>query len=264
MLHLIGLGLNDVNDISLRALETIKNCEFIYLENYTAIFNSSIQEMEELFGKKVILADRDLVEKGTEIIDNAKKNDVAFLVVGDPMSATTHSDLILRAVKEKVAYNIIHNISILTAVGSTGLQLYKFGKTPSIVFPDGDWLPSTPYNVLKFNKSNNLHTLLLLDIKVKEPSKEDIRKNIDKYKEPKYMTIKEAIEILLKLSDDPKVFSKNTMCVGVARLGSEDQVIKYGTAGQLMSEDFGAPLHSLIVPGSLHFMEEEFLEMFKK
>ena len=47
---------------------------------------------------EVILADRDLVEQGAEeILEGAKTADIAFLVVGDPFGATTHSDLVLRA-----------------------------------------------------------------------------------------------------------------------------------------------------------------------
>jgi diphthine synthase len=48
---------------------------------------------------------------------------VAFLVGGDPLSATTHTDLILRAVQLNIPYKIIHNASIMNAIGSCGLQV---------------------------------------------------------------------------------------------------------------------------------------------
>ena len=36
-LYLIGLGLNDEKDITVKGLEAIKNCESVYLENYTSV-----------------------------------------------------------------------------------------------------------------------------------------------------------------------------------------------------------------------------------
>lgn len=57
---------------------------------------------------------------------NARDNDIAFLVGGDPLSATTHTDLILRAVELNIPYKIIHNASIMNAIGSCGLQVKFF------------------------------------------------------------------------------------------------------------------------------------------
>lgn len=51
----------------------------------------------------------------------------AFLVVGDAFCATTHSDLYLRAVKLGIKVEVIHNASIISAVGCSGLQVYRFG-----------------------------------------------------------------------------------------------------------------------------------------
>lgn len=67
----------------------------------------------------MIPADRELVESNAdEILPQKQDEDVAFLVVGDPFGATTHTDLVLRAnekniqvqTKEKQkSNNIIHN-----------------------------------------------------------------------------------------------------------------------------------------------------------
>ena len=56
---------------------------------------------------------------------------------------------------------------------------------------------------------------------------------------------------------------ETTMCVGLARIGSPDQIIKAGTMVQLLEADFGSPLHSLVICGNLHVMEEEALSLFK-
>ena len=79
------------------------------------------------------------------------------------------------------------------------------------------------------------------------------------------MTIKQAINYLLRIEEKrkEKVFTKKTMCVGFARLGSSKLKIVYDKAENLMKTDFGEPLHTLIIPSELHFMEEEALEQWK-
>ena len=50
------------------------------------------------------------------------------------------------------------------------------------------------------------------------------------------------------------------MCV-VARAGSSNPTVLANKAGFLIKRDFGLPLHTLVVPGCLHFMEIEALEI---
>ncbi|MGM5481161.1 MAG: diphthine synthase [Nanobdellota archaeon] len=267
-LYLIGIGLYDHKDVTFRGLELIKNCDTVYLENYTSILNCSTEEMEDFYGREVILASRDLVEKEAEekLIQPAKDTDVALLVVGDPFGATTHTDLMLRAKEAGVEVGTIFNASVLNAVGVSGLELYKFGKTTSIVYPDGDWLPHTPYDVIKMNREHGLHTLCLLDIKVAEPSVEDLRKGSARPQPPRYMTVAEGLAVLERIEQDRKknLISRDTLIVGVARLGHPDMKIITGTLDELKEVDFGGPLHSLIVPGKLHHIEEEALKQFRE
>jgi diphthine methyl ester synthase len=87
------------------------------------------EEMEGLYGKKIEIADRELVESRAEVIlEDAESANVAFCVVGDPFGATTHTDLQLRAREKGIEVKIIHNASIMNAVGACGLQLYRFGQ----------------------------------------------------------------------------------------------------------------------------------------
>ena len=247
-LYFIGLGLNNEKDISINGLEVIKKCDIVYLENYTSILNCTKEQLEKFYNKKIILARRSLVEAdNNEIIENAKAKNVAFLVAGDPFAATTHIDLFLRAKKEGIKCRVIHNASVVSAVGITGLQVYKFGKITSIPLENENI--ETPYNVLKENLSLGLHTLFLLDL------------NPD---EEKFMSINDAIRYLLKveLKRNERIFSEKTLCIGCARLGSENQVIKAGTAKDLLRQNFGKPVHCLIVPGKLHFMEEGGLKLY--
>ncbi|MBI2658208.1 diphthine synthase [Candidatus Woesearchaeota archaeon] len=248
-LYFIGLGLGNEKDITVNGLEAVKKCDVVYLENYTSVLNCSKEALEKFYGKKITLARRSLVEADdNEIIENAKARNVAFLVAGDPLAATTHIDLFLRAKKEGVKCYIIHNSSIISAVGATGLQVYKFGKTTSIPLENENI--EAPYDVLKDNSSLGLHTLFLLDL------------NPD---EEKFLSVNDAIRYLLKaeLKRNERAFSEKTICVGCARIGSENQIIKAGAAKDLLKFDFGKPVHCLIVPGKMHFMEEEGLGVWK-
>ncbi|MBI2557775.1 diphthine synthase [Candidatus Woesearchaeota archaeon] len=247
--YFIGLGLSNEKDITINGIETIKKCDIIYLENYTSILNCKKEDLEKFYNKKIILAPRQKVENDkNEIIDNAKTKNVAFLVAGDPFAATTHIDLFLRAKKEGIKCVVIHNASIITAVGITGLQIYKFGKTTSIPFDNENI--EAPYDVLKGNLSLGLHTLFLLDLNPEDD---------------KFLSVNDAIRYLLKveLKRNEKIFSEKTLCIGCARIGSQSQMIKFGTAKELLKHNFGKPVHCLIVPGKLHFMEEEGLDIYK-
>lgn len=85
-----------------------------------------------------------------------------MLVVGDPFGATTHTDFALRAKEKGIECQIVHNASIMNAIGCTGLQLYSFGETISIPFWTDTWHPDSFYEKIIENYKRNLHTLCLL------------------------------------------------------------------------------------------------------
>ncbi|XP_046905678.1 diphthine methyl ester synthase isoform X2 [Hypomesus transpacificus] len=200
MFYFIGLGLGDAKDVTVKGLEIIQKCNRVYLEAYTSILTVGKDKLEEYYGRELILADRDMVEQeADDILNGANVNDVAFLVVGDPFGATTHSDLVLRAVNAGIPYRVIHNASILNAVGCCGLQLYNFGETVSIVFWTDTWRPESFYDKIKKNRNMGMHTLCLLDIKVKEQSMENLIRGRKIYEPPRYMTVCQAAEQLLEI-----------------------------------------------------------------
>ncbi len=242
-LYFIGLGLNDEKDISLKGLELVKKADSVYLECYTSKLNTSIINLERLYNKKIIKADRNIVENEAEktILKDAKEKEVAFLVIGDVMAATTHVDLFLRAKKAGIKTKIIHNASVLTAVGITGLEIYKFGRTTSIPFDNKNI--RSPLEVLKNNKKLGLHTLFLLDL---DPSKD------------KYLSIKDAVEYLIKNKVD-----ENIKAVACAALGSEEPFVKHDSLKNFKKLKINKFPQCLIIPGKLHFMEEEALELWR-
>ncbi len=241
-LYMIGLGLWDAKDITVKGLEAVKRCDPVYLENYTSRLSCGIDELEKLYGKKVTLADREQVEiNADDILDTAKDRDVAFLVVGDVLAATTHNDIRLRAEKKGIPVHIIHNASVLLAVGETGLELYKFGRVTSIPFKNSN--VKSPVEAFNTNFKAGLHTLFLLDINRHEDS---------------YMTINDAIAYLKREGVD------NYIGVGCAGLGSDNPEIRVGLLKDLARERFTLSPQCMIIPGRMHFIEEETLKGFKK
>ena len=43
----------------------------------------------------------------------------------------------------------------------------------------------------------------------------------------------------------------------IARAGSKKPLVRADYVGKLVNDDFGGPLHCVIIPGDLHFLEAE-------
>ncbi|XP_075982508.1 diphthine methyl ester synthase isoform X2 [Anticarsia gemmatalis] len=200
MFYLIGLGLGDAKDITVKGLEVVRKCDKVLLEGYTSILTVGKEILEEFYGRPLIIADRELCESAIDdILLEAKDKEIALLVVGDPLGATTHTDMLLRAKQFGVQTQIIHNASIMNAVSCCGLQLYNFGETVSIPYWTETWKPDSFFEKIVGNFSRNLHTLCLLDIKVKEPTEESLTKKVRQYMDPKFMSVKEAAIQLIQI-----------------------------------------------------------------
>ena len=274
VLYLIGLGLCNEKDITVRGLEYIKQSDYIYMEYYTSILGIDSSKLEEYYGKKIILADREMIEIGfdKEILEKAKTSKVSLLVVGDPFSATTHIDLYLRCIHEGVKVEVVNNASILNSIGITRLSLYRFGETVSIPFFTEKWRPYSFYDKICRNYNNDLHTLILLDIKVKEISEENLAKGKKIYEKPRFMTVNQALEELLEASEKSEniienkgLITEENLCYGVARIGSESQIVKAGKIKDIIKFDFGKPLHSVVICAkTLSSIEKEVVEFYSK
>jgi diphthine synthase len=246
----VGLGLYDEKDISLRGLEELKEAGTVFAEFYTSLMPGlSIKKLEEMIGKQVNVVSRRVLEEeeGKQLFDAAKKGKAVFLVQGDPMIATTHVDLRISAKKQGIKTRVVHGASAVSAVrGISGLQNYKFGKAVTIPFTDRGVVSETPYDVIRENKKMGLHTMCYLDIKATEK---------------RYLTVNKALKTLLELERQKKeqVVMSRTLVVGVARAGSPAPTVKAGYIEDAVKFDFGAPPHTLVFPGKLHFMEAEAL-----
>ena len=249
-LVLVGLGLHDERGISLQGMEEARGADAVFAEFYTSLMAGlSLKGLEGLLGRKVSLVSRKALEEeeGRLILQKARKGKVVLLVPGDPLIATTHVDLRIRAEKEGVKTRVVHGASILSAViGLSGLQNYKYGRSVTVPFAEGAVMSETPYMVIMENRERGLHTLCFLDIRVEED---------------RHMTIREGLETLLATEKRKKLgmVTMDTLLIGVARAGSTNPVVKAGYVKEIMDHDFGGPPHSLVFPGRLHFMEAEAL-----
>jgi len=182
------------------------------------------------------------------------------------LRATTHTDLVLRARELSIPTRSVPNASILTSIGTTGLQLYNFGQTVSMVFFLDNWKPASFYDRIAENARIGLHTLVLLDIKVKEQSLENMARGRKIYEPPRYMTVAQCAQQMLEIEEDVKqegVYSRESLAVGVARVGAEDEKIVAGTLEELCDADLGKPLHSLVLLGRrTHDLERDYLLEF--
>ncbi|KAK7721005.1 diphthine synthase [Diaporthe eres] len=268
MLYLVGLGLSDETDITVKGLEVVKKASRVYLEAYTSILLVDQPVLEAYYGRPVILADREMVESNSEeILRDAQTEDVAFLVVGDPFGATTHTDLVLRARELQIPVRTVPNASIMSGIGAAGLQLYNFGQTVSMVFFTDSWRPSSFYDRVKENRHIGLHTLVLLDIKVKEQSMENLMRGRKIFEPPRYMTVGQCASQMLEVEEDRKegVYGPDSLAIGAARVGGKEEKFVAGTLKELCDQDevLGAPLHSLVLLGRrTHELEHDYVREF--
>lgn len=240
MLFLVGLGVSGLNSLTREGLTVLESCDRVFFEGYTSVVPGfSVVELEGLIGKSVEVLDRSRVESDF-LVGLSAGCDVGLVVVGDPLSATTHVSLVLDCFERGVGVRVVHSSSVLTVVGRTGLQLYKFGKVGSVPFSGG---VVSCRRVLEDNLSIGAHSLFLLDL--------DPVRGL-------FLTVSEALD---KLGLGGGVF-----VVVCSRLCASDERIVFSTVSkvkELDSQGVFKPPCCVIVPGELHFLEEEFLNRFR-
>jgi len=245
-LSFVGLGLGP-RGVSLEGIEELRSAEAIYLEYYTTPHEPSLlKELERVLGKSLTIVDRDFVENGTRILEEASKKNVALAVLGDPMIATTHDELRARAIKQGIQTKVVHAATIASAAASaSGLHSYKFSRTVTITREAVARLTQA-YHILHENLLEGAHTLLLLEYDLK--SGEGV-------------TPTDAITGLLLAEGNFKrgVVSERTFALVLSRVGRGDSSFAAGSFSELSQRSYGEPPHCLVVPGKLHFTESEAL-----
>ncbi len=245
-LFLIGLGPGDLELMTQRAISLLQDMDKRYLEGYTATLPSDQElKLESVVGPWKH-AMRPQIEDAKEILEEAEKKNVAIMVVGDPMQATTHVDLIVRAKERGIPTSVIPGISATTlAVTSSGMQSYRFGRQVTLPYAYGNYLPTSPLRYILDNQSRNLHTLVLLDL---DPTGLGVEK-------PIHMSPSIAGQILLQMSekwneDNEEVNISNWNVIVLSDLGTAQSRVYSTTIAKLEGMNDGR-VHCLILPSGM-------------
>jgi diphthine synthase len=245
-LTFVGLGLGD-QGVSIAGVNAIKQADQAYLEYYTSPYAPRLlQELEGATSKTMTIVDRVFVEDGKKILQEAATNDVVLAVQGDPMIATTHSDLLVRAVSQGIETTVIHGATIPTAAASaSGLHFYKFGATVTFTRDEASYHQQV-YKRVQQNLLDGSHTLLLLEYDTERGEG---------------VTPSGLMSGLLEAEGNFKreVVSEQTFLILLSRVGTRQETVRAGTIAALRDIDFGEPPHVAIVPARMHFTEKEAL-----
>lgn len=236
MLYIIGLGLNE-KGVSKEGLETVRKCSQVYLENYTVEFPYSVGELRQVVGKRVVELKRDEVES-EKLVKEAKCNDVALLVYGSPLFATTHISLIDDCKEKRVKFKIIYSAGVFDALGESGLQLYKFGKISSMPRWSKGYEPDSFLEFVEENQKINAHSLILMDIGLGFCD-----------------ALCQFVESAGRRSFE---FDKILIC---SRLGSDKAKFFYGKVNDLKKKKVYPPF-CFVIPAKMHFLEEDVVKEF--
>jgi diphthine synthase len=277
-LYLIGIGPGGIAGMTREAISVAKSADIRRYEAYTALWEEgAIAELEEEIGE-IVRVMRPEIEEPDGLFRLATTSKVAILVVGDPLQATTHVDLQLRAIEAGVACHIVHGISITGIVtGAVGLSNYRFGRQTTLTYPYGGWVATSPLEVIALNRSQGLHTLVLLDLdptgagvgeqKPMQPldAAEAFRTMASKLEaEVKHMPLDSTLERL-------KAESAREICEDIELLpvvlctdmGTPDQRVLSCSVSTLGDAQEGR-LHCLIIPANTSEIENEALQRWSK
>jgi len=245
MLYLIGIGLKPQH-LTLEALETIKKSDQVFLEVYTSQYSEGLlNELKNITGKEIREINRtDVEENFTSALTSATKNNICLLVFGNPLTATTHIQLLLDAKEAGIKWKVIPGISITNMVAESGLDEYKFGRTVTICYHLPNFEPDSFYDQIKENQKMGLHTLCLLDIKKDQPIQ-------------KMMNSIEAIEVLEKIMTKKKQKDK-FLYISLLGMSSNKQKILVGRKMIFESKEVKEIYpQSMIIPGKMNDKEKE-------
>ena len=250
MLWIIGAGINGYKGISVDALEILKKCDRVYIERFTSsLSDKDLEGLNALINGNtcdsniLIPVQRWFVDDGREIIEHSKYNDVALLTYGDPLIATTFTELQVRAIRRSIQVKIIHAASGITSlIGETGLHIYKFGRTVTMMSGLQSYI--TVYTTILDNLLAGNHSLILTEY---------ANNNNNLF----FLNPTFFFEKMLEAEEEIKygAFSPETFAIVASRIGTEHQRIESGKVKSLIDKDYGIGPHSIIITASLHFTE---------
>ena len=261
---LIGIGPGKVESMTLEAVELAKKADIRLYEAYTALWpEDELSKLEGLIGPIERIM-RPAVERPEILFEQAKSQSIAILVVGDPMQATTHIDFQLRAQQAGIPVQVVPGISITTLVpGSTGLSDYKFGRSTTLTYPYGEWIVTSPLEVMLKNQMQGLHTLVLFDLDPTGAGTGNQRpmQPIDAFVSIEKMAQKIDSDVDGAMKEQANSLFES-MCILCSDLGTDDAYMKTTTINNLGTLT-GGRLNCMVFLANMSEMEQEAVNRWK-
>ncbi len=248
MLYLIGIGLNK-KDFPIGAVALCEKCD-VYIDRYTTFVDEEkMSYITGLLGKRPVeLGRAQMEEELPELLEEAKGKDVALLIGGDPLVATTHKIIFIEAKKAGVKVEVRHASSILSAIiGESGLDFYRFGAICTVSRWTTNYTPTSFYETIKRNIDSNLHSIVLLDY-------DPVRNSSLETKEA--IRIMEAAESKYGngiITDYSTVFIMH-------KIALDDQQKLLTTIGEAKRLTFPSGPTAMVIPANLSDIEKETIE----
>jgi diphthine synthase len=242
MLFIIGLGVDPKNTAPVFINYASSICEKSYFDNYTTfVKNSELEWIEKKLN--AVPVSRETLEDIDRFVEEARNKNVCLYVYGDPYVATTHQALKVYATENNINVKTIYSSSFINVIfGETGLHIYKIGFVGSLIKGD-------------INSRNYIYKQIGTSLELKKHSiiiptgyEGNVRSLLHELKQAEN-NFKE------------EVFTDDRFVVLVSRAGTEEEKILGGKLFELLQSEIELEEpFTLIVPGALHFTEEEVLK----
>ena len=242
MIYIVGLGVDPERTTPIIAEKLKQTCELSYLDTYTTKISEKLQNWLKSYLKAEPVG-REVLESTETLVNLAKERNICIYVYGDPYIATTHQSIRLYAERYKVEVKTIYASSFVNAVlGETGLHIYKLGFVGSMLKGD---ISSRNYVYKEVGRALELgkHSLIITS----------------GYEGDANALLNELIEAEKNFKEE--TFSDDRFLLIVSKAGTAEQKVIGGCLRNLSAKKLNVEEpFTLVVPGNLHFSEEEILQ----
>lgn len=249
MLYIVGLGLRGLNSLTIEGDMVLRSCSEIFLEGYTSVSpEGTIHDISRHLGAPVHLLGRQDIEGSDMLIRKASEHNVALIVTGDPLSATTHNQIRIDAMRLGVQVEVLENASVTSVIpGRVGLLPYRMGPTVSLPFFSDKFHPRSVLSKIQSNLAMNLHTLVLLDLK-----------------DSRTMYPHEAAMELLELESrhGTGTLGPETEIIVAAKVSQSGESLMHGPLQNFAMQNLDLSPSALVIPAKLSEKEWEFVSAF--
>ncbi len=247
-LLLVGMGVHGALGLPVGAVEELRRCDQVLLDSYTSPVDQAraLEDLRSVLGVEVRAASREELEDVRRVLSAASRGCVGLIVPGDVFAATTHDALRQEAIRLGIQVRVWHSSSIIvSALGRVGLHVYKLGFVGTLVSGPPQAAYRAYFGVTSALR-NSQHSLLLLQHDPRTGEGVDVGEGL--------RALEEA-EKSWRLG----TFGPDRVIIVASRLFSASESVRVLRLEEALGADFGEHPHTIIVPGRLHYTEEELL-----